>query len=181
MAKVYTAAPVVFAPRHLLLVMAVGFAVIVVHGAMAPWASLSGYGPELIVILVVYAALRGEEAWMALLAAFALGFLRDAVGGSFLGFNQFTFVLLAWLFHPFRTRLNFFSVPILMALVFFLWLGGQLFIMTPVMAVLGWPSYTFNPLPAFFVSAAATAFLAPPLFFVLDRLTGNTPEARNEA
>jgi cell shape-determining protein MreD len=87
-----------------------------------------------------------------------------------LGLNQFTLVLITWLFYPFRARLNFFSPLTLIPLIFLLGLAGQLFIMTPIMAVLGWPSNNFNPVPAFFVSSSLTAIFAPPLYYILDRL-----------
>jgi hypothetical protein len=116
--------------------------------------------------------------WVAVLAAFVLGFFRDAVGGLLLGLWQFSLILVIWLFYPFRSRLNFFSPLTLTPLVFILLLGSYLFVMTPVMAILGWPSQSFNPLPAFLVSSALTAITAPPLFSFLKWLTGAREEER---
>lgn len=164
----YTAAPLTFTTGDFIRVLVCGLLLVIVQSSVAAFTGLSGYGPEWVLALAVYVILRAEL-WTAVLAAFILGFIRDAVGGGFLGLNQFTLILSAWLFYPFRARLNFFSPLTLIPLVFLLGLGGQLFIMTPIMAVLGWPSHTFNPLPAFFVSSSLTALLSPPLFFVLDK------------
>ncbi|UQZ89230.1 rod shape-determining protein MreD [Deltaproteobacteria bacterium Smac51] len=172
LSTLYTAAPIVFKGWDLVKVVLAGLLLVIIQSSMAAFAGLSGYGPEWVLALTIYVALRAEL-WLAILAAFALGFIRDAVGGGFLGMHQFTLVLITWFFYPFRARLNFFSPLTLMPLIFILGLGSQLFIMTPIMAVLGWPSHTFNPLPAFFVSSSLTALLAPIVFIALDRLTRN--------
>lgn len=168
MTTLYTAAPLTFKAGDFIRALVCGLLLVIVQSSVAARAGLSGYGPEWVLALTVYVILRAEL-WVAIVAAFLLGFIRDAVGGGVLGLNQFTLVLIAWFFHPFRARLNFFSPLTLAPLVFILGLGGQLFIMTPIMAVLGWPSQNFNPLPAFFVSSSLTALCAPPLFFVLDK------------
>lgn len=171
MHTLYTAAPLFFKAGDFVRVLVCGLLLLVVQSSVTAFTGLSGYGPEWVLALCVYVILRADL-WVAIMAAFCLGFIRDAVGGGFLGLHQFTLVLITWLFYPFRARLNFFSPLTLAPLVFILGLGGQLFVMTPIMAVLGWPSHNFNPLPAFFVSSSLTAILSPPLFFVLDRFRG---------
>ena len=168
MGTLYTAAPLAFRIGDFTRVLVCGLLLLIIQSSVAAFTGLSGYGPEWVLALCVYVALRAEL-WVAIVAAFLLGFIRDAVGGGFLGLHQFTLVLIIWLFYPFRARLNFFSPLTLAPLIFILGLGGQLFVMTPIMAVLGWPSHNFNPLSAFFVSSSLTALLAPLLFFVLDR------------
>jgi len=174
---IYTAKPAVFGPRDFVKVAAFGLILVIGQSSLAALAGLSGYGPEWMLVLVLYVALR-SDLWVAVLAAFVLGFFRDAVGGLLLGLWQFSLILVIWLFYPFRSRLNFFSPLTLTPLVFILLLGSYLFVMTPVMAILGWPSQSFNPLPAFLVSSALTAITAPPLFSFLKWLTGAREEER---
>ena len=167
MSNLYIAAPLPFKGRDFFMVILAGFLLIVIQSSTTAFISLSGYGPEWALPLTVYVALRADL-WVAVLTAFILGFIRDAVGGGFLGMSQLVLVLVAWLFYPFRARLNFFSPLTLTPLIFILGSGVALFIVTPLMAVLGWPSRNFNPLPAFFVSSSLTAVLAPLLFLILD-------------
>jgi rod shape-determining protein MreD len=166
-----TAAPV-FGPRDFLKVAAFGLFLVIVEGFLAAWLGLIGYGPEWMLVLTIYVALR-SELWVTVLAAFLLGFFRDALGGFMLGLWPLTLIMVAWLFHPSRLRLNFFHPLTLMPLIFMLSLGGYLLIMTPVMTILGWPGSGFNPLPAFLVSSLVTALTAPPLFSFMDWLTNN--------
>lgn len=172
MTGLYAAKPRVFKAGDFFKVTGLGLFLVTFQSAMTAWTGLPGYGVEWALILSVYVALR-TPLWIAVLTAFTLGFLRDVVGGGLLGLYQFTLVLLIWLFHPYRSRLNFFTPLTMIPLVFILALGSYLFIMTPVMAVLGWPGRNFNPVPGFFISSLATALAAYPVFAVLDRLTGD--------
>ena len=147
-----------------------GLILVAVQSSLIAWTGFVFYCPEWVLVLTVYIVLR-TELWLAVLGAFVLGFIRDAVGGGVMGLYQFTLVLLVWLFYPFRNRLNFFNPLTLIVLTFILSLGGYLFIMTPVMAVLGWPGNTFNPIPVFLISSLTTALTSPVLFFFLDWLT----------
>jgi rod shape-determining protein MreD len=146
-----------------------GLVLIAVQGAVAPWTG--GTGPETAVILVVYVAWRADK-WTAVAAAFILGLFRDAAGGGFLGVYQVALILTAWVFHPWRRRVHLEAPLSLMLCVFSLTLGGDLLVLTPLTALLGWPGPDFNPVPAFLVSALASALAAPPLFWVLQRLPG---------
>ncbi|MDR1921095.1 MAG: rod shape-determining protein MreD [Candidatus Adiutrix sp.] len=168
--KLYVAAPAVFKPRDFFRVIMLGLGLVVFQSSVIAWAGISGYGPEWVWPLAVYVALR-SELWVAVLAAFLLGFFRDAVGGGFLGLHQFTLALVIWLFHSFRPRLDFFAPLTLMTLILVLSLGGCLFVMTPIMAALGWPSDHFNPWPVFFFSSSSSALVAPFLFRFLQWLT----------
>jgi len=170
MTELYPAKPNVFRSVDFLKVVVLGLLLVAFQSCIAAWIGLPGYNVEWVLILAIYVALR-TPLWTAALAAFVLGFLRDAVGGGLLGLYQFTLVLLVWLFYPYRARLNFFTPLTLIPLVFILGLGGYLFIMTPVMAVLGWPGRNFNPIPGFLVSSLASALAACPAFAVLDWLT----------
>lgn len=163
-------APVIFGPRDFFKLLVVGLLLVFVQGSLAAWLGLAGFGPEWMLVLAVYAALRADL-WVAVLTGFILGLFRDVLGGTLWGLHSLTLVLLIWLFHPYRARLNFFSPLALTPLIFALSLAGHLFIMTPVMAILGWPSQNFNPLPGFFISSGVTAVTAPPLFLLLERLT----------
>jgi len=171
-----TTAPV-FGPGDFIKVTAVGLLLVIVEGFGATLFGLAGYGPEWMLVLTIYVALR-SELWVTVLAAFILGFLRDALGGFMLGLWPLTLIILAWFFYPSRLRLNFFHPLTLTPLIFMLSLCGHLFIMTPIMAIVGWPGSRFNPLPAFFISSLITAVTAPVLFSFLDWLTGNkdTPD-----
>ena len=175
MPSVYSAKPAVFGPRDFVKVAAFGLILVIGQSSLAALVGLAGYGPEWMLVLAIYVALR-SDLWVAVLAAFLLGFFRDTVGGLLLGLWPFNLVLIIWLFYPFRSRLNFFSPLTLMPLVFILLLGSYLFVMTPVMAILGWPSKSFNPLPAFLVSSTLTALTAPPLFSFLKWLTTSKDE-----
>lgn len=160
-----------FGVKDFLLLAFLGLLLVAVQSsliALTGFASL--YCPEWVLVLTVYIILRADL-WVAVLGAFVLGFIRDALGGGVLGFYQFNLVLLTWLFHPFRSRLNFFNPLTLMPLTFILGFGGYLFVMTPIMAVLGWPGNTFNPVPVFLISSLTTALSAPVLFCFLDWLT----------
>ena len=160
-----------FGIRDFLLLAFLGLFLVAVQSSLIAWAGFASlYYPEWVLVLTIYIILR-TDLWLAVLGAFVLGFIRDALGGGVLGLYQFTLVLLTWLFHPFRSRLNFFNPLTLMPLTFILSFGGYLFVMTPVMAVLGWPGNTFNPVPAFFISSLTTALTAPVLFYFLDWLT----------
>lgn len=172
MAALAPAAPVAFRFRDFLKVGVLGFFLALVQGVLAAWLGLTGFGPEWMLVLTVYVTLRADL-WAAVLAAFGLGFFRDAVGGGLWGLHPFALALIAWLFHPYRSRLNFFSPLALTPLVFILGLVGNLFILTPVMAILGWPGQNFNPLPSFLISSTVTAVTAPLIFYFLRRLTGH--------
>lgn len=156
-------------------VMLLGLLLVMGQASLAAVLGLDGFGPECALVLAVYIALKADL-WVAISGAFVLGCFRDAVGGWLWGWglHPFTFVLLIWLFHPFRSRLNFFSPLTLVPLVFIICFGGFLFVMTPLMAILGWPGLGFNPLPAFISSSIITSFLAPLLFKVMEWLIRNT-------
>lgn len=166
----------VFGPRDFLEVAALGLFLVIVEGFLAAWLGLTGYGPEWMLVLTIYVALR-SELWVTVLAALLLGFFRDALSGFMLGLWPLTLIMLAWLFHPSRLRLNFLHPLTLVPLVFILSLGGYLLIMTPVMTILGWPGNGFNPLPGFLVSSLVTALTAPPLFSFMDWLTNNKDQS----
>ena len=173
MTELYPAKPNLFKLSDFFKVVVLGLFLVAGQSALIALFGHPGYGVEWVLILAVYVTLR-TPLWVTALTAFTLGFLRDAVGGGLLGLYQFTLVLLTWLFHPYRTRLNFFSPLTLIPLVFILGLGGYLFIMTPVMAVLGWPGRNFNPIPGFFFSSLFSALAAYPTFAVLNWLTKGT-------
>ncbi len=170
MGTLYPAAPPVFGPREFLKVAACGLILVIIQGALTALVGFPGYGPEWVLVLALYVALR-SELWVTALASLVLGFFRDALGGLWLGLWPFSLMMVTWLFHPFRSRLNFFNPLVLTPLVFMLCFGGYLFVMTPVMAILGWPGRRFNPLPAFLVSSLMTALTAPLIFSLLDWLT----------
>lgn len=168
----------VFGPRDFFKLAVLGLLLIVLQCFLAARIGYSGFGPEWMLPLAVYVALR-SDLWVAALTAFCLGLIRDVVAGSLPGLWSLHLVMLVWLFYPYRSRLNFFNPLTLTPLIFILTLGGYLFIMTPLMAILGWPSEKFNPLPAFFISALLTALTSPPLLSLLDRLT-NGKDRSNE-
>jgi rod shape-determining protein MreD len=150
-------------------VVALGLVLVAAQGALAP--KLGGAVPEAALMLVVFVTWRAEK-WMAVLAAFILGLFRDAAGSGPLGVYQVALILMAWFFHPWCSRVHLEASPPLMLSVFSLTLGGAIFILAPLTALLGWPGPGFNPLPAFLLSALTSALAAPPLFWFLARLTG---------
>lgn len=160
----------IFGPRDFFKVLALGFGLAILQCFMIARIGFPGFGPEWGLALAVYVCLR-SDLWVAALAAFFLGLIRDVTGGMWLGLWSLQLVMIIWLFHPYRARLNFFNPLTLTPLIFILSIGGYLFIMTPLMAILGWPSDKFNPLPAFFTSALLTALTSPLLFTFLDWLT----------
>lgn len=164
-----------FGLRDFLVLTILGLLLVAAQSSLIAWTGYSAYCPEWVLVLTIYIALR-SELWVAVLGAFVLGFIRDVVGGELLGLYQFTLVLLTWLFYPFRARFNFYSPLTLVPLTFILSISGYLFVMTPIMAVVGWPGRQFNPIPAFFVSSLATALTAPCVFFVLKLLARRGPE-----
>lgn len=176
MGSFYSSKPVAFGFFDFLKITAAGVILVIVQGSLTALTGFSGYGPEWVLVLAVYVALR-TELWVAVLAAFTLGFFRDAAGGFLLGLWPVTLIMVTWLFYPFRSRLNFFSPLTLAPLIFILLLTGYMFVMTPIMAILGWPSEQFNPLWGFLVSSLLTALTAPPLFVFLDWLTGHKERA----
>lgn len=170
MTEVYSIKPGIFRLIDFCLINLLGLLLVTGQSALTAWTARPGFGVEWVLILAMYVALRAPL-WVAVLAAFSLGFVRDAGGGGLLGLYQFTLILLIWLFYPYRARLNFFSPWALIPLVFVSCLGSSLFILTPVMAVVGWPGPEFNPIPGFLVTALATALAAPPTFYILTKLT----------
>jgi rod shape-determining protein MreD len=159
-----------FGGLDFLKVTILGLFLIAVQGAASPW--LGAAAPEAAAVLVVYVVWRSEK-WVAVLAAFILGFFRDAAGSGLLGVYQVALILLAWAFYAWRRRVHLESPPALMFCVFGLTLGHSLLIVTPLTALLGWPGPGFNPVPALLASALTTALAAPPLFWLLKRLTGD--------
>ncbi|MDR2946133.1 MAG: rod shape-determining protein MreD [Candidatus Adiutrix sp.] len=166
----FSVKPWEFKPGDFLKLMLVGLLLVAFQGTFTAWLGRPGYGVEWVLILSVYVALRAPL-WVAALAAFILGCLRDAAAGGLLGLYPFTLILLIWLFYPYRGRLNFATPLTLVPLIFLLTAGGYLFVMTPLMAVLGWPGRNFNPIPGFFVSSLASALAAWPVFALLNCLT----------
>ena len=158
-----------FGVAGFIMVTWLGLLLIAVQGAMAPWTG--GVGPEVAVILVVYAAWRAEK-WVAVLIGFILGLFHDAAGGGLLGIYQVILILTAWVFHPWRRRVHLEAPLPLMFCVFSLTLGGDILALALGAALLGWPGPAFNPVPAFLVSALASALVSPPLFWALQRLPG---------
>jgi len=161
----------VYAPRFngldFFKAAALGLVLIALQGAAPPW--LGWAIPETAVILVVYVAWQAEK-WTAVLAAFLLGLCRDAAGGGLLGVYQVVLILTAWFFHPWRRRVRLEIPPALMLCVFGLTLGGNLLVLAPLMILSGWPGLV--PVPALMVSSLTTALAAPPVFWLLRRLTG---------
>ena len=161
-----------FGRLDFLKVTLLGLVLIAASGAALPWPG--GAAPEAALILVIYVAWRAEK-WAAVLAAFILGLCRDAAGGGLLGAYQVSLILMAWAFHPWRRRVHL-EVPLwLMLCVFSLTLGVSLFILIPLKLLSGWSPPALNPLPAVLGSALASALAAPPLFWLLKRLTGGEP------
>lgn len=160
----------IFGPRDFFKILGLGLLLAVIQCVLTARTGYSGFGPEWMLTLTIYVALR-SDLWVTALAGFFLGLIRDVCGGMWLGLWSLHLVMLAWLFFPYRSRLNFFSPLTLTPLIFILCLGGYLFVMTPLMAILGWPSEKFNPLPAFFISSFFTAITSPLLFTLVDRLT----------
>jgi rod shape-determining protein MreD len=152
-----------------LLVLGLGLVLTAAQAAAVPWTGVAS--PEAAVILVVYAAWRGEK-WAAVLVAFILGLFRDAAGGGLLGIYQTALILTAWVFHPWRRRVRLEAPLPLMLCVFGLTLGGGLLVLAPLKALLAWPGPGFNPAPALLASALASALAAPPMFWLLQRLPG---------
>lgn len=170
MAQLYCATPTEFGLGDFLKVIVLGLILAMVQASLAAVVGLNGFGPEWLLVLAVYMALKADL-WVAVSGAFVLGCFRDAMSGWLWGLHPFTFVLLIWLFYPSRSRLNFFSTLTLVPSIFILCFGGFLFIMTPLMAIWGWPGLGFNPLPAFLSSSIITCLTAPVLFKLLEWIT----------
>lgn len=157
-----------FGALDFLLAAVLGLALTAAQAAAVPWTG--GVGPESALILVIYAAWRAEK-WPAVLLAFILGFFRDAAGGGLLGMHQTALILTVFFFHPWRRRVRLEAPLPLMLCVFFLALGGDFLVLTPLMAMLAWPGPGFNPVPSLLASALVSALAAPPLFWLLRRLS----------
>ncbi len=168
--ELYTQAPDLFRWWNFLLIIILGFFCVILQYTLVPKVGLSGYGPEWVLILSLYVALR-SELWQALLMAFILGFIRDAAGSGILGLTQFSHVTIIWLFFHFRGRVNFFNPLALGLLLFTLALLTNAFIVTPIMTLLGWPLLSAAPISLFLVSSLATAIVGLPLFALLNFLT----------
>ena len=179
MGALFTAKQFVFQGRDFVKVMICGLFLTVVQCVLAARLGWAGFGPEWVLVLAVYVALRADL-WLAVISAFILGFLRDLVGGGIWGMSSLVLVLTVWLFFPFRSRLNYFSSLTLVPLIFILSLSGCLFVMTPVTAALGWPGENFNPLPSFFMSSITTALIAPLTFSFLEWITTNKKDNRSD-
>ena len=164
-----------FGGLNFLKVMALGLVLTVLQGAALPWPG--GAAPEPAVILVVYVAWRSEK-WLAVLAAFFLGLFRDAAGGGLLGAHQVTLILSALIFHPWRRVIPLEAALPLALCVFALTLGGNLLILVPLLTLSGWPWPNLSPFSAFLVSALTTALSAPPVFWLIQRLTGGPASSR---
>ena len=152
------------------LVVAAGLALIAGQGQVTVGLGWSGYAPEWAVTLTVYLVWRAEK-WAAVAGAFILGLLRDAAGGGPTGLYPVALLAAAWFFQPYRVRLNLEAALPLMLCVFGLVLGSGFLVLAPLVAALGWPGEGFNPAPAFLGSALTSALTAPPLFWILNRLT----------
>ena len=159
-----------FGSRDFLKVLLCGLLLLPVQGALGAIIGRPGYGPEWMIVLTVYVALR-SELWVTVLAALALGAGRDALSGFMTGLWPLTLIMLSWLFHPSRFRLDFFHPLALISLIFMLTLGSYILILTPIMAILGWPGNQYNPVPFFLVSSLTTALTAPPVFALLNLMT----------
>ena len=170
MAALFQDSQLAFGIRDFVKLLALGLILSILQCFLAARIGYSGFGPEWMLPLAVYVALR-SELWVAALSAFCLGLIRDVTSGFMIGLWSLHLIMLIWLFYPYRSRLNFFSPLTLTPLIFILSIGGYLFIMTPLMAILGWPSEKFNPLPAFFTSSLVTALTTPSLFSLLNWLT----------
>lgn len=170
MATLFHDRQLAFGARDFAKLLALGLILSILQCFLAAKIGYAGFGPEWMLPLAVYVALR-SELWVAALSAFCLGLVRDVASGFMLGLWSLHLVMLVWVFYPYRSRLNFFSPLTSTPLIFILSIAGYLFVMTPLMAILGWPSEQFNPLPAFFISSLVTALSSPPLFALLNRLT----------
>ena len=172
MGKSYLGVPVEFLFSDFIKVIILGLGLVIVQGSLVGWVGLDGYGPEWVLVLMVYVCLRAEL-WVAIICALILGLFRDAMSGWLWGFHPLIFIMIIWMFYPLRTRLNFFSALTLIPLIFILCLGGYLFVMTPLMVLLGWPGSDFNPLPSFISSSILTAITAPFIFKFLHLVTSS--------
>lgn len=170
MGSSYLDAPADFPATDFMKITVFGLLLVIVQSSLAAIFRLDGFGPEWVLVLVVYVSLRANL-WVAIVCAVILGCFRDAMSGWIWGFYPFTLVMIVWMFYPFRTRLNFFSTLTLVPLIFILCFGGYLFIMAPLVAIVAWPGANFNPLPAFISSSVGTAITAPVIFRILKWLT----------
>jgi rod shape-determining protein MreD len=165
----YLSRPFGFRQIDFLLLVLLGFFLILGQSILALRIGSVDFVPEWAVPLIIFIVLR-VELWVAVLAAFILGFFRDVFGGGPLGFYQLSLIIMTWFFYPFRLRFDFFTPWALMFLVFFFTLGGDFVILILIRVVLGWPGPGFNPGLTFLVSSGISALVAPFLFAVLKRL-----------
>ena len=172
MSKSYLGMPVEFLFTDFIKVIALGLALVIVQSSLVGWFGLDGFGPEWTLVLAVYVCLRAEL-WVAIVCALILGLFRDAMAGWLWGFYPLTFIMIVWMFYPLRTRFNFFYALTLIPLIFILCLGGYLFVMTPLMVLLGWPGSDFNPLPSFISSSVLAALTAPFIFKFLHLISSS--------
>ncbi len=168
--RLYGSTPLYFRPSDFLKVLILAFILLALQASLAVFIGRGGYGPEWMLPLVIYVALRAEL-WLAVVTAFLLGIMRDALGGDLWGLNALSLVLTVWLFYPHRNRFNFFTPWLTVPLIFILEFWRSLFITAPIVFFLQWPTISFNPLPPFFTSAIVTSFTAPILFVILRFLT----------
>ena len=159
---------------RILLALAAGLVLISGQGFFASGRGLPGYAPEWAVTLTVWLIWRAEKK-AAVAAVFILGLFRDAAGGGLLGLYPVALVATACFFQPYSLKLRLEAALPLMLCVFGLVLGCDFLLLIPLMAALGWPGEGFNPGPAFLGSALASALTAPPLFWLLNRLTRRRP------
>lgn len=160
-------------PRAAFLFGVGGVALLVFQTTVVAWLDPWGYGPDLCLILVIYSGLHLPITSGAALVV-GWGLLKDAAGGSILGFYAGIFLGVFLLANLTRQKLDPAAPWYEMIVVFiFIFLSGAFTV--AALAFFGrpfdsLPSSWTSPVTIFLISTLFSALVGPLLFWVLDKI-----------
>ena len=160
-----------------------GFFILIFQTTVARWYDISGWSPDLILIIALYLGLHAPITSGVFLTV-ALGFLRDTAAGGVFGLSPAVYLPLLFVSALARRKLDpsppwYSSLFVLAAyLVAGLLQWGFLY-------TFGWPlphlSLTWSgPLFPFLVSAVLGGILGPPCFWILGRMRPQGGDRRGD-
>ena len=136
------------------------------------WLFPSGYGPDLILLVIIYLGLFAPFTTAGAFSVFALGFLQDVATGGVFGLFSGIYLsvfLVAGLLHQNLNPTAFrYVIPFILAFII-----GTRILTWLAFSLVDWPTPTIalspsNPFVVFLVSAMITSFSSPLVFWVLD-------------
>lgn len=157
--------------RGLVFFALIGLVLLVWQNAVQPWLDPVGYGPDLLLVWVLYFGLNAPLASGAAIVT-VLGFLNDASGGRLFGLSPLIFMIIMFICHAVRQKIDPIApwYLILFILGFVIVANGLALLFLHILdkSFPLTPETLTSPTVVFFISAIMTSLVGPLLFYIMD-------------